>query len=84
MQASCDAFDLVKLFISLITSSFVILLKVNTGPLLVFLFIAKILGCLRYFDIAFKVGSLTFSIILVNMTFLRNIQIFKYDCEKIF
>ena len=63
ISSSCDAFDAPKFFISLIILSFVIWFKVNTGPLLIFLFIAKILGCLQYFNIAFKVGSLSFSII---------------------
>ena len=35
------------------------MIKVNTGPFLVFIFIAKILGSLRYLNIAFKAGSLT-------------------------
>ena len=70
---SCDAFEASKLFISLITPFFVIWLKVNTGTLLVFLFIAKILECLRYFNIAFKLRSLTFSIIESVWLFLRDI-----------
>ena len=67
ISSSCDAFEVSKLFISLIASFSVIWLKANAGPLLIFLFIAKILGFLQYFNIAFKLGSLTFSIIdLIN------------------
>ena len=63
MSFSCETFEVPKFLISLITFSFVTWLKVNTGLLLFFRFIVKILGCLRYFDIAFKIGSFTFSII---------------------
>ena len=66
----CDAFGASKCFISWTISSFVIRLKVNTGPFLVFLFIAKIQGCLRYFNIAFKAGFLT---LLSQYGFLRDI-----------
>ena len=51
ISSSCDTFEASMFFISLITSSFVIWLKVNKGSLLIFLFIAKIPGCLRYFKI---------------------------------
>ena len=55
ISSSCDALEASMFFISLITSSSVIWLKVYTGPLLILLFVVKILGCLRYFNIAFKV-----------------------------
>ena len=58
---SCEALQTYKSFISFMTYSFVILLKVKTEIHLSFSFIAKILGWLRYIRIAFKVRSLTFS-----------------------
>ena len=87
ISSPCDVFEASKFFISLITFSFEIWLKVNTEPLLSFLFIAKILGCLRYFYIDFKVGSLTFSIIESVWSFLgifRGLIIFEKKSFKTF
>ena len=67
----CDAFEASKffyLFNNLLRS----MIKVNTGPFFVFIFIAKILGSLRYFNIASKAGSLT-SRLLSHLVFWRDI-----------
>ena len=61
MSFSCEALETPKALISLMTSTFLIWLKVKIGTGLVFFYIAKMQRCLQYFCIAFKVGSLAFS-----------------------
>ena len=67
ISSSCDAFEASKFFYHFNKILLRNMIKSKYFySLLIFLciaFIAKILGCLRYFDKAFRVGSLKFSTI---------------------
>ena len=84
ISSSCDSLEASMFFISLITFSSVTWLKVYTGPLLILLFIVKILECLRYFNIAFKVGSLRFSIMSQYNLFLGMFKVLIMFEKKLF
>ena len=72
-----------SVFLNYFFRNVIFLLRVEIwlkGKLLVFSFIAKILGWLQYFSIAFKLGSLTFSKFV--MISLRDIESFNYVWEN--